>query len=58
MKCPGCGGDTTKTTRTVRLHHGKMEIKIVYCHDISDCGFLTLDSKWLWHKDTQDEVTP
>ena len=55
--CPVCGEPATRTTRTERLRHGRLEIKITYCHDISGCGFLTLDSKWLWHKDAQDEVT-
>ena len=47
MKCPACGGDATKTTRTVRLRHGKLEIKIVYCHDIISCGYTNMDYDWL-----------
>lgn len=52
--CPVCSGPTTTTTRTLALRHGKLEVKITYCHDIDGCGFQTLDTNWLWHNSRQE----
>ena len=53
-ECEKCGGRfLTKTTRTVKLPHGKMEIKIEYCPDQEGCGYCFLDEKWLYFREDQ-----